>query len=123
MWLDARPEKIRAHGKGEIDRFFKDFLYIAVAPGGNGQTYVYRKQKLPQGTKIACARLDDGYAVEVALPVTYLQQMQPVPWSSFRLNVGLSDRDEPAGPDAQIWWRPAWSGKQNYAGSGTISRQ
>jgi hypothetical protein len=128
VWLDARPDAVRSHGRGEINRFFQDFLYIATAPAEGPETYVYRKHKLPEGTRIACARAadDDGagsYTVEIAVPGSYLDQMQGQPWSGFRLNVAMSDRDEPGGPDAQVWWRPAWNDENDtYAGSGTFAR-
>ena len=44
------------------------------------------------------------------------------PWKEFRLDVGMTDKDGEAKPEA-LWWKPRWSNALSYAGSGTFEKQ
>ncbi len=122
MRLDARPDPQRSQGRGE--REGDDFLVVAVSPGPNADTAsFYGPMNGPGAPQVAWSRTDGGYAMEIAVPVSYLDRVQGKSWEAFRLNIAEDDFDYPGRPGAQIWWRPDWRRPLNYAGSGTFKRR
>jgi hypothetical protein len=121
--LDARPDPKRSQNRGDDEG--SEFLLINVCPGESpDKPFVYQREDLPPGTKIACHEVRDGYNVEVAIPIKYFTDRSPAP--EFRLNVAVNDRDTPGDSIegiSQIWWRPDWRSDETYDGSGTFRRQ
>lgn len=120
--LDARsPDRRTDHdGTGE----FIDFLLVAASPSlGETPAEVYERGRLPAGTQVASAHCDGGYAFEIAIPVSYLNQAQGSSWRDYRLNIAVNDLDDAnGGPVAQLWWRPDWRTPETFAHSGTFVR-
>ncbi|MBI2877177.1 MAG: hypothetical protein HYY20_09875 [Candidatus Tectomicrobia bacterium] len=122
--LDARPDPTRSEGRGQNE--MEDFLLIATAPDKSAeQTYVFGRDdgRMPKGIQIATVLTATGYECEIAIPVSYLNEVQEEPWKAFRLNIAQNDRDDPAGPHVQIHWRPDWRTDESYVGSGTFVRR
>jgi len=121
--LDARPPGERLRGPYKA---FQDYLLVALSPGaGPEQLTIAFEDKQPEGLAAACVATDKGYNAEIAIPIGYLEAQQGARWETFRLNIAVNDFDGPHGDGAnaaQIWWRPDWSRNQNYAESGTFSR-
>jgi predicted alpha/beta superfamily hydrolase len=123
--IDARPDPIRALGRGQ--EAWRDFLTVEMAPGetvastrlrrGNGDGYT-----LPQGLTAATLRTPTGYAAEVAIPASALDQAQGGPWKEFRLNICQYDRRDANGPVRRVCWQPDWASDDNAIGSGTFSK-
>lgn len=123
--IDARPDPPRSLGRGEGE--FDQILLVATYPVEPGEElYIWNREKLPPGIRLACVKNPKGYAVELAIPTTYLDAKQGRPWDSFRLNICVDDMDGAPGDrneTAQIWWRPDWRHQQNVRGSGTFIRR
>ncbi|HOE66835.1 MAG TPA: sugar-binding protein [Candidatus Hydrogenedentes bacterium] len=116
--LDVRADPDRSLGEGKNE--FQDLLLMAPIPGQR-DAQVYGFDKLPSGTRIACARTATGYAAEWAVPIAYLDAVQGKSWTAVRVNVAVNDLD--GDTIRQCWWRPDWRGPMNYMASGTFERR
>jgi hypothetical protein len=116
--LDARPSSARRAGKA--DKKSGEILEI---PLGVDQTadQLSDKEKLPSGLQAQSRKTATGYEAEMAIPITYLDQVQGAAWKDIRLNIAMDDRDSDG--RAQIWWRPDWTGEDDFEGSGTFRKQ
>jgi hypothetical protein len=115
IYLDARPAANRSGGVT-----FKDFLMLGLA-AGQSTDKLHKRDSLPEGTQIASETTDQGYTVEAAIPLTYIEQQGGANWADLRVNIAVRDYD----PDgtAMIWWRPDWRSPADYAGSGVFTRE
>ncbi len=120
--IDARPDTVRFSGTGENE--MTDFLFVNISPGAVATApYILNPEKLPQGCRYACARTKDGYATEIAIPVSYFEEKGGKDWDGFRLNLFVNDHDSEGGPRKQFLWKPdwrSWSTIKSYAGSGSF---
>jgi len=57
------------------------------------------------------------------VPLAWLDRARGAAWDGFRLNIAVDDYDDPAGPLAQVWWKPRWGSPQDYRGSGMFVRR
>ena len=120
--LDARPEKVSALGKGA--NLFREVLYIGQSPvHAEENADLYRKNRLPEGIKAICKKTEGGYVTEIAIPVSYLNEMQGTDWQNLRLNVAVSDFDKEGNHQTRIYWKPNWSDAENYVGSGMFRKE
>jgi hypothetical protein len=67
-----------------------------------------------------CVRNKEGYAFEVAIPISYIQKQQGDNWQNIRVNIVAQDKD--AKSSARVTWYPNWNGRDNVAGSGMFFR-
>jgi UDP-2,3-diacylglucosamine pyrophosphatase LpxH len=118
--LDARPERISALETGE--RIFREVLYLGISPLEAESNELFRADRLPEGTKAAINRTEQGYMAEMAVPVTYLNELQGGNWESIRLNVAIRDFDEDGQYQTALFWKPDWRSEDNYVGSGTFRK-
>ncbi len=65
---------------------------------------------------------DDGYRMEMAVPLDYVRERQGDDWQHLRINVGAQDRDEGEEDRPRISWLPDWWGEGNVVGSGMFWR-
>ena len=120
VFLDARPTKERMGGLNIGTQFDTHMLFI-LSPGETPDSPdVYLKERLPEGTRIACVQTENGYNAELAIPRSYLDKMQNDPWESFRLNVMVKDPDTHG--SSTLSWRPDWYGKSDFKDAGTFTR-
>jgi hypothetical protein len=121
--LDGRadPQRSLGRGRGEM----KDILVVSMsAPATAAEPMVLNESNLvPPGVKAVCVKTDAGYAAEIAVPASYLNEKQGGEWKAFRLNIAVDDYDQVAGPLRALWWRPDWRSGGNYSGSGTFQRK
>jgi len=118
--LDARPERISALETGE--RIFREVLYLGISPLEADSNELFRADRLPEGTKAAINRTEQGYVAEMAVPVSYLNELQGGNWESLRLNVAIRDFDENGQYQTALFWKPDWRSENNYVGSGTFRK-
>ncbi|MBN1943289.1 MAG: metallophosphoesterase [Phycisphaerae bacterium] len=115
--LNAHPMKDRG-GAGE----WTDALPIVVAPAGEGgEMVIWNPRQLPKGTKVVSVRTPMGHVAEIAVPISYIENLQGKDWKSFRLNVAVDDFDADGG--SQLWWKSDWRTPENLPGSGTFERK
>ncbi|MDX2245528.1 MAG: metallophosphoesterase [Bacteroidia bacterium] len=121
FFLDARPMKESAGiVSGEI---FQDYLLIAVPQPQKQNPSIYLKDRLPGGIVVATQAVSGGYTAEVAIPVSYLNELQGGSWKHFRLNVVASDSDREGKHQASLFWQPDWRGKEPLLGAGMFRKQ
>ena len=61
----------------------------------------------------------------MAVPVAYLNERQGVDWKGVRMNFAMIDVDAVPGEAMDrtaLFWKPRWSSRMNYAGSGSFRR-
>ena len=122
VFLDARPASISANNKGENRN--KDFLYMNCSPD------LSKKQDhnidseiiLSPGTLIRAGKTIQGFDMELAIPIEFISSNGGVDWESLRVNLAYFDHDENSSLTG-IWWKPDWSSRGNYIGSGIIFRK
>lgn len=117
--LDARPLQTSSLGRGEEP--FVQYFYLGLSPTESPQAY--QKQLLPEGTRFALLKTAEGYQLEAAVPLSYLEKLQGADWKYIRLNVIQSDFDENGRHRTLIGWKPDWRGEDNYVGSGIFERK
>ena len=121
VWLDARPDPMRAESKAHACLRLPDHLRLCAALSVAVRHRASRPP-LPNDSKTACRLTPDGYSAEIAIPVEYLNRMQGADWRQFRLNVHVTDFTSASEPKSDLWWQPAWRSMQASAGSGTFER-
>ena len=65
----------------------------------------FRNGKRFEGATGAARRTDDGYDVEIAVPIEYITSVQPADWHSVQATVIVHDQDETGGPKCAVVWR------------------
>ena len=123
--IDARPDPIRALGRGQ--EAWRDFLTVEMAPGETAESTKLRRRNgdgfsLPQGLNAAMVRTPTGYAAEVAIPASALDYAQGCPWKELRLNICQYDAHDANGAVRRICWQPDWDSDDNVIASGTFSK-
>lgn len=114
VWLDARPEDAWAGPATKEDR-----LFLAILPESPVGELLF-EDELPADIKVGSLMTDDGYQVEIAVPISYVREKQGDDWKNLRVNVVQNDID--ADGRARVGWRPEWTSPANYAGSGRFVR-
>lgn len=117
--LDAQPMVKSVSEKGEGS--YKNSLYFLVSPEDkSGKNSVRDLGDGEKDLQWKCVRNKDGYAFEVAIPISYIQKQQGEHWKNIRVNIVAQDKD--AKSSTRVTWQPNWSGRDNVAGSGMFFR-
>jgi hypothetical protein len=66
---------------------------------------------------------EEGYRMEVAIPLSYVRERQGEGWRHLRINVGAQDRDANQEERPRVSWLPDWRGDGNVVGSGMFWRE
>ena len=124
VYFDARPDPERMLGRG--CRPAIAFKKIRIFPVTKGEETILQRSRdtnseLPEGLKVASLITKDGYQIEMAVPVEFMNNEQGSEWSGFRLNINQFDFDSKENKNS-IWWQPNWSDEKNYNGSGTFKK-
>ena len=119
--LDGR--KLAFSANATSNREGLTFLQVP-NPNSQGESRIYRKDRLPEGVKYACKKdaQSGSYAAEVAIPVSLLNTWQGGDWEHVRINVGVIDFDKDYAHETRMYWQPDWGQKPNLVGSGTFRR-
>lgn len=125
--LDARPAEERrerpARDSNDPENDTNVLMLGVSLSGDDNETTLYKRDHLPEGVQATAARVEGGYVVEAAVPVSYLNDHQGGDWEDFRLNVTQYDYDDGYSyPRVTLWWRPNWNSIQDYPESGTFVR-
>ncbi|MCB0847623.1 MAG: hypothetical protein KDE26_30435, partial [Bacteroidetes bacterium] len=76
-----------------------------------------------KGTQIAAKQTPEGYTVEMAIPVDYLNKTYGSDWQEIRLDIFANDNDYQGKHISQIFWKPDWRSDENIMGSGMFRRE
>lgn len=113
MWLDPHPD-----GDGDDDP------YMAIAPhAADGKAHVIVADEdhrdLAEATRAAARRNEEGYTLEIAVPLAVLEDEDDL--QAIRMNLAISDLDAPGETPDVIFWRPQWESERDYEGFGVVS--
>lgn len=117
--FDAQPMAKSVSEKGAAS--FKNSLYFLVSP--EDKTGKSSVRDLGDGEKQLewkCIRNNEGYAFEVAIPISYIQKQQGEHWRNIRVNVIVQDKD--ATSSTRVTWQTNWNNRDNIPGSGMFFR-
>ncbi|MEL6356330.1 MAG: metallophosphoesterase [Bacteroidota bacterium] len=70
-----------------------------------------------------CEANEEGYVLEAAVPLSYIQGKQGENWQSIRVNFVVQDEDPNEKDKPRMTWQPDWRGKDNVIGSGVFWRE
>jgi hypothetical protein len=118
--LDGRERSLRESEPPSLATEFTSYLLFYLSPGKETPMRWYQSERLPEGCRAVCVATDDGMALELAIPIAYLNERQDGSWKDFQLNVLVNDID--LNGVARMRWRPDWTGGF-YPGTGTFRRQ
>lgn len=79
----------------------------------------------PSGMTGVCRKVEGGYDAEIGVPVSAVfgeADGKTLDWDKVRINISLSDRDASNSTSGLLWWRPDWTHKQSYPGSGVFQK-
>lgn len=117
--LDGQPKAKSTAEKGEGG--YKNSLYFIASPeDASGKSSVWDLNDAEKQLTWKCIRNNKGYAFEIAIPLTYVQERQGDRWQSIRLNIAVQDKD--AKTSTRILWQPDWRQRDNIQGSGMFFR-
>ena len=120
--LDPRPLSISANDhSGNLPQHANFRLLCAPSLARNRKPLIEQGDLLPEGTKLATRKSVEGFTLELAIPMTYINRLAGGEWKTVRFNLAYFDKDEEDGRTA-IWWKPDWSTPENYIGSGMFFR-
>ena len=117
--LDGQPmaKSVSEEGEGA----FENSLYFLVSPEDKtGKNSVRDLDDAEEQLEWKCVRNREGYAFEVAIPISYIQKQQGDHWQTIRVNVVVQDKD--AKSSTRVTWQPNWSNRDNIPGSGMFFR-
>lgn len=120
VFLDARP--LGESTGPQPGRIFNDNLLIAVQQPFSENPEIFQQNRLPEGISVATAPFTGGYTAEIAIPLTYLNDLQEGDWEYFRLNIVVVDSDRQGDHQSTLFWQPDWRGENNILGSGMFKK-
>lgn len=115
--VNAEPMSTGAMRKGE--GWYQNSYILAVSPETQDvKTATYYQDRYDFKAPFQCRNTDDGYVLEMALPLSYVQEIQGDNWRHLRINLAVLDWDEDSDEKPIYYWRPNWRGSENEVGSG-----
>lgn len=120
--LDAQPLAKSAAEKGNAR--YENSLHFIVSPEEKrGKIAVMYLDDHEKQLAWKCIRNKEGYAFEIAIPISYIQSKQGEHWRHFRLNVMAQDKDpEKTSLPDRASWHPIWTDRDHVPGSGMFFR-
>lgn len=120
--LDPRDKAVSAFNVG---REPKSTFTLGISPSqnGNDKGHLFRPLALPEGTQTHCLKTQNGYRVEAAIPVDWLNEQYGKAWKNLRINLMISDYDREGQYISKIYWTPDWRSAERLLGSGTFERE
>lgn len=119
--FDGQPMARSVADEGE--RWFRNSLYfITTAEDGSGRNSTRDMSDEEKALSWKCIRDKEGYAFEIAIPVSYVDKLQGTDWQTVRINVIVQDTDPNSTATHRVTWQPNWRESGNVVGSGMFFR-
>ena len=114
---DPLHKSVMKTGRG----YYRQEIYQLITPE-NGEVSSVLYREMPEGMQIKCVQKDYGYFMEIAVPISLIEERQGKDWKSIRVVAIVDDKD---GSDlTRHWWLANWMDPaSNYIGSGLFFRQ
>lgn len=120
--VNAEPMATGAMRKGE--GWYRNSYILAVSPEAKGvKSATFYQDRYDFKVPFKCQNTDDGYVLEMALPLSYVREIQGDSWRHLRINLAVLDWDEGSDEKPIYYWRPDWRGAQNQVGSGLFFKE
>ena len=126
--IDGRSDPYRSSGIGIQD--FTDHLLLALSPSESGKPVsmylpAHAFHAMPRSfyeneLKYVCKITPTGFVTEVAVPISYFNQLQDGEFNGLRLNVIVHNQSSET--EKRVSWKPQWGSEGDFAGSGSFSR-
>ena len=119
--IDPRPFRYRQNLSEQWDSW--NAIYLACFPMNEaGPAKIYRRHDFPEEMEVMQRVTNEGYSIEVALPLSYIRERAEDPnLPGFTLNVTIVDYDDPDGPSRKEAWKPAWHLPSVIIGGGAFA--
>ena len=127
--LDARPDPERSQNQGTFVAIRSGAMARMVSPlialQETRPDPVLRlfAGDVPEGVRQAVRRTQGGYAVELAVPASLLDERRGGRWDALRLNVTMTDFDAGEPDHVALSWRPSRFEVGAIVGAGTFVRR
>jgi hypothetical protein len=118
---DPQASSIMNTGPG----WYRDSYILLASPDTDvaaGGTF-YQERYTDYPTEFVCRVVPGGYALEAAIPLSYVTDRQGDDWRSLRINVSIQDEDPNQTDKPRTSWLPDWRGDHNIVGSGLFFRR
>jgi hypothetical protein len=94
-------------------------FYLRMTPSTDQMpSQIYRPENIPSEWQYACKADENGYSLELAIPIEFIESYQTGPWESIRLNVFFDDMDEGRDEIPRVYFEPNWRDNDSWLGSG-----
>lgn len=115
--VNGEPMATAAMRKGE--GWYRNSFVLAISPEkGKVPASTFYEERYDFEHPFRTQATEDGYVVELALPLSYIQEVQGDNWRHVRINLIAMDWDEAEQEKPTYYWRPNWRGSGNVVGSG-----
>ena len=128
--VDARPDPERSANEGFYEAMasgsFSKLLGRTVTleePREDPLLELFGTGGPPEGSRQASARTERGYAVEVSIPTSALNEARGADWDALRINLAVTDFDAGEPDHTVLYWRASRFGPRAPEGSGTFERR
>ena len=120
--IDPRPVLISANDRTD-NRYINQYFHLSFSPSlaKNQAPFINQEESLPEGTRLVTRKSIEGFDLELSIPLQYIRSLGGSKWETIRLNIAYLDCDN-NDSRSHIWWKPNWSSKSNYIGSGMFFR-
>lgn len=118
--VDGQPLAKSAGDRGEA--WFKNSLYFIAGPedqSGKNSTWDLGEEE--KALKWKCIQSEKGYSFELAIPLTYISNLQGANWQTVRVNIVTQDKD--ATGTKRTFWYPNWRENDHVTGSGMFFKK
>jgi len=117
--LNAAPTQKSAMDKGD-DWYESSVLVLATPEAADRAAQFYPTDRPMEGLQKAAKTIEGGYVLEVAVPISYIEEQQGKNWETVRFNIRIEDFD---GEEHNgLWFQPEWRSDENRVGSGMFFR-
>lgn len=97
--------------------WYEESAMVLMTPATTDVPSTVMPEEVVEGMLKACKPTADGYFLEVALPISYIQERQGDNWQTIRFNIRIVDVDTGEEKE-EIWFQPEWRSKEHSIGSG-----
>ena len=116
LGLDARPAGVSSHNDGQG----RNGQWLGYIQAFRDKDAVYQPDVMPTEVKTSYTTTEKGVAIELAIPLSYLDKMQNGNWKDFRLAVGYYDFDDNGESRTEHYWFSPWGSEGSIVGEGTF---
>jgi len=116
---EVLPKSAMSKGK----HWYANEVYFLISPEiGSAPALTHPQDRIPETAEYKCLATDDGYLLEMKMPLDYIKSKQGEEWKSFRFNLMTGDKNTD-GQTEMTFWQNDWRGSENVVGSGVFVRE